>query len=206
MMTDTTKSEPEAKPAPAAPDASLNTTLKRTAKLPAAEPLKARRWFPHTALSIFMLVLWLLLVNEVSVGQLVLGAFLAWLIPWWTQAFWPEYLRLQHPEAAVRFILFVLWDVVRANLILAKRILSPHQKLQPGFLVVPLDIEHQFTITILASAVSLGPGTVSADLNVEGHYLLVHSIHISDTEAAIADIKRRYEAPLKEIFECSTTP
>jgi multicomponent K+:H+ antiporter subunit E len=179
---------------------------KRVAPAPADEPLKTWRWFPHIALSLFMLVLWLLLVNEINAGQVLLGALLAWLIPWMTQAFWPEYLTLRHPEAAVRFILFMLWDVVRANVILAKRILGPMHKLQPGFLVVPLDIEHEFTITILASAISLGPGTVSADLSMDGHYLLVHSIHITDTEMAIAEIKRRYEAPLKEIFECSTTP
>lgn len=171
---------------------------------PVTAPLKARRWFPHLTLSLFMLVLWLLLVNEISAGQLVLGAILAWLIPWLTQAFWPEYLTLRHPEAALKFILFVLWDIVIANLLLAKRILGPVDKLQPGFLVVPLDIEHEFTITILASAISLGPGTVSADLSMDGHYLLVHSIHITDTETAIADIKQRYEAPLKEIFECSS--
>jgi multicomponent K+:H+ antiporter subunit E len=179
---------------------------KRATPSPASEPVRAWRWFPHQALSLFMLVLWLLLVNEISVGQLLLGAILAWLIPWLTQAFWPESLTLRHPEAAFRFILFVIWDVVRANLLLTKRILGPTHKLQPGFLIVPLDVEHQFTITILASAISLGPGTVSADLNVEGHYLLIHSIHITDTETAIAEIKRRYEAPLKEIFECSTTP
>lgn len=182
------------------------TPVRRVAPAPADEPLRAWRVFPHFALSIFMLLLWLLLVNEVNAGQLVLGTILAWLIPWLTQAFWPESLTLRHPEAAFRFILFMIWDVARANLLLAKRILGPTHKLQPGFLVVPLDIEHEFTITILASAISLGPGTVSADLNMEGHYLLVHSIHITDTETAIAEIKRRYEAPLKEIFECSTTP
>lgn len=179
---------------------------RRVAPLPADEPLRARRWFPHRALSWFMLVLWLLLVNDITAGQLVLGAFLAWLIPWLTQGFWPEHMTLRHPEAAVRFLFYLIWDIIRANLILAKRILGPTHKLQPGFLVVPLEIEHEFTITILASAISLGPGTVSADLSMDGHYLLVHSIHISDTETAIAEIKRRYEAPLKEIFECSTTP
>jgi multicomponent K+:H+ antiporter subunit E len=186
-------------------DRTSTTVSKKPARpTPAMEPIKARRWFPHLALSVFMLVLWLLLVNEISAGQLLLGAVLAWFIPWLTQAFWPEYLTLRHPEAAVKFIFFVLWDVVRANLLLAKRILGPTHKLQPGFLVVPLEIEHEFTITILASAISLGPGTVSADLSMDGHYLLIHSIHITDTETAIAEIKQRYEAPLKEIFECST--
>ena len=90
-----------------------------------------------------------------------------------------------------------------ANLVLAVRILGPTKKLQPAFIKVPLDIEHEFTITLFASAISLTPGTVSADLDWEGRYLLVHSLHVIDIDAAIVEMKQRYEAPLKEVFECS---
>jgi multicomponent K+:H+ antiporter subunit E len=38
---------------------------------------------------------------------------------------------------------------------------------------------------------------------MEGRYLLVHSLHVTDIDAAIAAIKQRYETPLKEVFECS---
>jgi len=30
---------------------------------------------------------------------------------------------------------------------------------------------------------------------------VVHALHVTDPEALVADIKARYEAPLKEIFE-----
>ena len=171
-----------------------------------AAPRKTRRWFPHPALSCFMLILWLLLANSISVGQLLLGSILAWFIPWLTQGFWPESLRMRKPWVLVKFLLVVMWDIVIANLILAARILGSTQRLQPAFMQIPLDIEHEFTITLLASTVSLTPGTVSADLNVEGRYLLVHSLHVTDIDAAIAEIKQRYEAPLKEVFECSPQP
>ena len=171
-----------------------------------AQPLKARRWFPHPTLSVFMLLLWLLLANSVSVGQVLLGSILAWLIPWFAQGFWPEVLRIRKPLLLVKFVLVVLWDIVIANLILAVRILGPMQKLQPAFMRVPLDIEQEFTITLFASTISLTPGTVSADLNMEERYLLVHSLHVTDIDAAIAELKQRYEAPLKEVFECSPQP
>ena len=172
----------------------------------ANQTLKPRRWFPHPALSVFMLLLWLLLANSISAGQLVLGAVLAWLIPWFAQGFWPEVLRIRKPLLLVKFVLVVLWDIVIANLILAVRILGPMQKLQPAFMRVPLDIEQEFTITLFASTISLTPGTVSADLNMEERYLLVHSLHVIDIDAAIAELKQRYEAPLKEVFECSPQP
>jgi multicomponent K+:H+ antiporter subunit E len=174
-----------------------NTGNPETAQSP-----KTRRWFPHPTLSVFMMLLWLLLANSISAGQLLLGSILAWAIPWFTQGFWPESLRIRKPFVLFKFIVLVLWDIVIANLILAARILGPMHKLQPAFMQVPLDIEQEFTITLLASTISLTPGTVSADLNMEGRYLLVHSLHVTDIDAAIAEIKQRYEAPLKEVFEC----
>ena len=68
-------------------------------------------------------------------------------------------------------------------------------------------------ITILASCVSLTPGTVSAEVYPiaeslpEGEeptqrYLLIHVLDLKDEEALIKQIKQRYEAPLKEIFQC----
>ena len=45
------------------------------------------------------------------------------------------------------------------------------------------------------------PGTVSADVSAEGHALLVHCLDASDPDAVRDEIKTRYEARLKEIFE-----
>lgn len=168
-----------------------------------AQP-KPRRWFPHPVLSFFMVLLWLFLANTFSMGHLVLGIMLGWFIPWFAQSFWPETLDMHKPWVMAKFILVVLWDIIIANLILAVRILGPVNKLQPAFIRVPLDIKHEFTITLFASTVSLTPGTVSADLSMDGCYLLVHSLHVTDIDAAIAEMKQRYEAPLKEVFECST--
>lgn len=170
------------------------------------QPLKTRLWFPHPALSCFMLLLWLLLANNINIGQWLLGGILAWLIPWFSQGFWPEALRIHRPLLLVKFIVIVISDIVIANLILAARILGSTNKLQPAFMRVPLDIEQEFTITLFASTISLTPGTVSADLNMEERYLLVHSLHVTDIDAAIAEMKQRYEAPLKEVFECSPPP
>jgi len=150
-----------------------------------------------------MLVLWLLLVNEINGGQLILGGILAWAIPWLTQSFWPESMTMRKPLVAIKFVAVVLWDIVIANLVLVVLILGPRRKLQPAFMILPLDIEQDFTITALASAISLTPGTVSADFNKDGGYLLIHGLHVTDVDAAIANMKQRYETPLKEIFECS---
>jgi len=74
--------------------------------------------------------------------------------------------------------------------------------LQPGFVEVPLDLRDSFAITVLTSTVSLTPGTVSADVSEDRTRLLVHALHVEDPQALVAEIKQRYEGPIKEIFEC----
>lgn len=160
-----------------------------------------RQWFPHAALSLAIWVLWLLLVNTVSGGHLVLGAFLGWAIPYLTQSFWPEAMTVRKPALALKFVALVIWDIVIANFQVAWLILGPNSRLKPALMIVPLDIHKDFTITLLANTISLTPGTVSADLTVDRRELIVHSLHVDDIDAAVEEIKRRYEAPLKEIFE-----
>lgn len=166
-------------------------------------PSLIRRLVPHLTLSIFMWILWLLMVNKFTAGHIVLGGFLAWLIPYATREFWPESLTFTKPLAALRLVAIILWDIVIANLNLAVLILGPSKKLQPAFMTLPLDIKEDFTITLLASTISLTPGTVSADLSTDRSALLIHVLHVEDIDAAVAEMKRRYEIPLKEIFECS---
>ncbi len=165
-------------------------------------PPKRRRWLPHPLFSLGLVAVWMLLNNTLSAGHLVLGVCLAWVIPWLAQGFWPEPLLVRKPLVLIRFAFVVLWDVIIANLLLVVRILGPSHKLQPAFIRVPLDTDHEFAIAMLASTISLTPGTVSADLSLDGRYLLVHCLHVSDIEEEIQLIKTRYEAPLKEIFNC----
>lgn len=164
---------------------------------------RRRQWFPHIALSLSMWVLWLLLMNDLSGGHVVLGGILAWAIPWFTQSFWPEEMTVRKPLVSLKFVLTVLWDIVIANLTVARLILSPTGGLKPAFMVLPLDVKEDFTITMLANTISMTPGTVSTDLSADRRTLLIHSLHVDDIDAALTAIKQRYEAPLKEIFECS---
>ncbi|HAR04393.1 MAG TPA: cation:proton antiporter, partial [Pseudomonas sp.] len=55
------------------------------------------------------------------------------------------------------------------------------------------------------SIISLTPGTVSACLSPDRRVLMVHALDVPDVDALISDVKRNYEAPLLEIFECSPT-
>lgn len=160
-----------------------------------------RRLLPHPLLSAILLVLWLLLVNDLSVGHLLLGALLGWLVPLYTARFWPEQVRVRRPLVLLRFILVVLYDIVVANVTVARLILGPAERMQPAFLVMPLALRSELAISLLANTISLTPGTVSTFLSADRRCLIIHSLHTTAPEELLATIRQRYEQPLKEVLE-----
>lgn len=156
---------------------------------------------PHPILTSVLTLVWMLLANSFSLGHLVLGLLLGWAIPVFTQRFWPEKVRIRHPLRLVAFIGRVLADILIANLAVARIILQGPDQARPGFVRVPLDLRSDLAISLLANTISLTPGTLSAWLNPERDTLIVHGLRVDDPEVLIAEIKTRYERPLKEIFE-----
>ncbi|TWC28295.1 multisubunit potassium/proton antiporter PhaE subunit [Pseudomonas sp. SJZ079] len=167
--------------------------------------MKARRWFPQPLLSLCLLAVWLLLANDFSLGQCLLGALLGWCIPLVTEVFWINPPRVDKPFKLCLFFLRVLGDIVVANLEVAKLILNPKAEMRPAFVEIPIELEDELALTMLASIISLTPGTVTADMSDDRKTLLVHALDVADEARLIREIKTRYEAPLLEVFTCSTT-
>lgn len=164
--------------------------------------IRSRAWLPMPLLSILLLVVWLLLQQSVALGQWLLGGFLAIVIPLCVLPFWERQPDLKRPWLMARYFLRVLGDIIVANLQVSRIILDPRGRMSPAFVVYPLELRENFSITILASTITLTPGTVSAHLRLDGRSLLIHTLDVDDTEAMIREIHDRYERPLKEIFEC----
>ncbi|WP_414430634.1 Na+/H+ antiporter subunit E [Alcanivorax sp. IL3] len=156
---------------------------------------------PYPSLTLVLWLTWLLL-NGFSVGHALLGLILAVVLPLGTRPFWPQVPLVRDRMGLLRFVLRVAKDILLANLAVALKVLGPVKDLQPGFVEVPLDLRDSFAITVLTSTVSLTPGTVSADVSEDRTRLLVHALHVEDPQALVAEIKQRYEGPIKEIFEC----
>ena len=163
------------------------------------------RLLPHPLLSLLLLVCWLWLNNTLEPGHVLLGAVLGVAIPYATRRFWPEPLVVRRPLRVVEYAAVVLYDVVVANLQVAAIILGPLSRVRPAFVRVPLDLRTDFAVTVLASTVTLTPGTVSVEVEDDGtgrRWLVVHALRCLDADDMVRTIKERYEQRLKEILEC----
>lgn len=164
-------------------------------------PRKRRGLFPHPILSFLLLLMWVLLNGSVAPGTLVFGGLLAIAVPFYTRRFWPERPEVRGWAALLRFTPVFLWDVLVANLQVAWLIVNVRRTLRPRWIVVPLELTNPHAITTLANVISLTPGTVSSEIGPDRETLLVHCLDVADADEAVAFIKRRYEAPIREIFE-----
>lgn len=161
-----------------------------------------RRLYPHPYLSLFLVVTWFLLVNQWKIGSLVMAVILATIIPLITGPYWPHRPKLNSLPALLAYVVLVVWDVILANIQVAKIILfMPRDRIQSAWVRVPIELKSPEAIALLAGTITMTPGTVSADMSACGRVLLIHSLHAPDPDAIRDEIKSRYETRLKRIFE-----
>ncbi|GLK64914.1 Na+/H+ antiporter subunit E [Paracoccus kondratievae] len=161
-----------------------------------------RRLLPHPWLSVTLVLVWMALVNRWAVGSLVFAVIIGIVVPLMTAPYWPGAQGYGKPHKIPAYLTIVLWDIIKANFAVARIVLfTPRRALRPAWISVPLDLRRPEAITALAATITLTPGTVSCDLSEDGRALLVHAMHAPDPQGILDEIKTRYEARLKEIFE-----
>ena len=100
------------------------------------------------------------------------------------------------------FIGYVWWAIVVSNLSLAKVVLQPRLRLDPAIIGVPLTVSTDLEIMILASVITLTPGTISVDLGrnaQQERVLYIHNLTVGDPEAFRQSVKNTFERLLLRV-------
>ena len=159
-----------------------------------------RLGFPQPWLTVALFVVWQFLADGVTGASVVMGLILSIVIPQITHRFWPDHPRLHKPWVLVRYLVVVFYDIVVASVTVTILILNPRRP-RPAFVSYPLTLNHPLGVTMLASTISLTPGTVSSDVSDDGRLLLIHALDVDDDAELIRTIHERYEKPLLEMFQ-----
>jgi len=158
-------------------------------------------WLPHPVLSALLAVAWLMLQQSLALPQLVAAAVIGVVVPRLVHGFLGPASGARRPAVALRLAAVVLWDIVLSNFTVARIVLTPGAGPHPAWVRVPLALRHPRAVTLLATIITTTPGTVSCVVDDERHEILVHALDCDDPAALAAQIRERYEQPLKEIFE-----
>ncbi|MCM8829664.1 MAG: Na+/H+ antiporter subunit E [Candidatus Omnitrophica bacterium] len=115
-----------------------------------------------------------------------------------------------HPEhtlqprrylAFIKFLFVFLYQMIKANFVMAYRILSPGPPIKPGVVKIPLYLKSPLGRIILANSITLAPGTFTMDITEDSLY--VHWIYVVTTDPVKAEemICGKVQKILKEVFE-----
>jgi multicomponent K+:H+ antiporter subunit E len=148
-------------------------------------------------------VLWLVLNQTMSPGQVLLGLILGVLLAWASSTLRPLRASLHRVDVAAWLLLVVLREIIRSNIGVARIVLGlvGDRKIRSGFLDIPLDLRDPHGLAALAAIITSTPGTVWVGLSPDGSVLTLHVLDLKDEAEWVRFIKERFEAPLRRIFE-----
>lgn len=159
------------------------------------------RWLPHPLLAASLFVMWLLLTQSFSAGQVILGAVVAVLAGASMSILRRRSSRIMSWSKLGNLAAIVVADVARSNIAVAKIVLSPKLERNSSFIRLHLQLRDEQALAILALIITVTPGTAWVQFDRNDGTLLIHVFDLVDEEAWIHLLKSRYERLLLEIFE-----
>ena len=151
-----------------------------------------------------LLILWLMLNASLAPDVLILGLVAALVIASLFRGSLSPLTEFKATPAALRaaplYLLYFLKELVRSNLRLATVVLSPSLPLNPGIVKVRTRLKSRMGRLLLASSITLTPGTLTVELQDE--WLYVHWVRVDhdDIEGATASIVAGFERYLEVMY------
>ena len=147
---------------------------------------------------------WLLLTADLAPENLLIGAGASVLISLMFRRV--EVLRgiRLSPKSFVFFVLYVfvlLFEIIKANLDVARRVVMPRIPINPGIVEVKTRLKTPIARMVLANSITLTPGTLT--VAVAKDTLLVHWIDVKgkgDVTKATQEIAASFEKYLEVIY------
>jgi multicomponent K+:H+ antiporter subunit E len=146
---------------------------------------------------------WLVLNQTLGLAHIVLGAGLAIGLAWAGSTLRPVRAHVRRLDVAAVLAMVVLRDIVRSNINVARIVLGlvRNRVVRSGFLHIPLELRDPHGLAALAVIITSTPGTVWVGVSPNGDSLTLHVLDLKNEAELVHEIKQRYEAPLRKIFE-----
>ncbi|MEQ9411764.1 MAG: Na+/H+ antiporter subunit E [Fuerstiella sp.] len=150
--------------------------------------------------NVFLALVWAMAGGRISLLNLVIGFVLGYGVLWVASPVMRPSRYFQRVPIAVRFAGFFLWQLVLSNLRVAYDVITPRLYMRPGIVAVPLEAKTDQEITLLASLITLTPGTLSLDVSEDRKVLYVHAMFVHDADSVRDSIKNGFERRLLELI------
>lgn len=150
--------------------------------------------------NIFLALAWAALTEQITLGNLLLGFALGALVMWFAQRAVGSPRYLSTLRQVFRLVAFFLWELLKANLRVAFDVVTPHHYMRPAVVAVPLDAQTDLEITLLATLLTLTPGSLSIDVSSDRRTLYVHDMYTRDPDQMRRRVKQGFERRVLEVL------
>lgn len=151
-------------------------------------------------LNLFLAMVYVALTGDISGLNFLIGFGLGFVVvtlfcrATGTPSYPRKYLRL------MSFALYFMRILLMANLQVAWEIITPGFSMKPRIIRYPVHELTPVQITTLANAISLTPGTLTADVDEGGSFLYIHSMYGADREGTVRDLDELKNRLMAEVF------
>lgn len=156
---------------------------------------------PSFMLNLLLAVVYVALLGEVAFFDFAIGFVIGFVIVSLINRTRDSVSYPGRCLALLRFAGYFLVILTKANLQVAWEIITPGFTFKPRIVRYPVDDLNDIEITTLANAITLTPGTLSADVDDEGKNLYIHCMYAGDRDAAIAELDALRHRLLREVFD-----
>lgn len=164
--------------------------------------------------NLLLMLTWVVLNNAYTAADFLVGfslgfcvILLSWRIVTREGLSARKYFKLKPgPNIVVKiwrwaaFCVYAFWAIIKSNIEVARIVLSPRPKYQPGIVAIPLDVKSDGGITLLANLITLTPGTVTLDVASDRKTIYIHTLNVEDAEALRRDTKQDFERRVMELL------
>ncbi len=142
------------------------------------------------AIVVWLVVVWITLWEVASWANVLAGTLVAagvvYLLPPHSSSRAVGF----RPVAALRLLLYFLWELVEASAFMAWEVITPRNRIGAAVVSVPLSSDVDGVVTAVANMVSLTPGTVTLDVDEENRTIFVHVLHFKSVEATRQSVEK----------------
>lgn len=154
-------------------------------------------------LNVLLAIAWAALWNSFSLTMLSAGFLIGYCALWFGRGLTAHdsdarYFRAL-PQSFVLAAYFVK-ELVLSCIKVARDAISPHPRLHPAIVRMPLSVQSDLEIFLVANLISLTPGTLTLDVAEDRSFLVIHSIYAADPDALVAELKEGMEHRVREVF------
>ncbi|WP_173916068.1 Na+/H+ antiporter subunit E [Halobacillus sp. Marseille-Q1614] len=150
-------------------------------------------------LNIIVAFMWMFLSETYTFTTFLVGYIIGIALLYVMKRFIPGSFYMKRVISIIKLLLLFIRELILSNIDIIKMVYKPKIDVQPGIFRLPIELNNNWEITLLANLISLTPGTLTLEVSEDLSTLYIHAMDIPDIEASVKEIKETFEKAILEV-------